>query len=69
MSLETDHIVDRRRLRRKLTFWRVAAVLIAIAGVAAPPAAVVPGLAAVVPGVAAAAAKVTHAPDPWPATG
>jgi protease-4 len=34
MSLETDHIVDRRRLRRKLTFWRAAAVLIAIAGVA-----------------------------------
>jgi protease-4 len=34
MSLEIDHIVDRRRLRRKLTFWRVAAVLIAITGVA-----------------------------------
>jgi protease-4 len=34
MSLETDHIVDRRRLRRKLTVWRAAAVLIAIAGVA-----------------------------------
>jgi protease IV len=34
MSLETDHIVDRRRLRRKLTFWRAAAVLIAIVGVA-----------------------------------
>jgi protease IV len=33
MSFETDHIVDRRRLRRKLTFWRVAAVLIAITGV------------------------------------
>jgi protease IV len=33
MSLETDHIVDRRRLRRKLTFWRVAAVLTAIIGV------------------------------------
>ena len=33
MSLETDHIVDRRRLRRKLTFWRAAAVLIAILGV------------------------------------
>jgi protease-4 len=32
MSLETDHIVDRRRLRRKLTFWRVAAVLIAVMG-------------------------------------
>src|ERR1700704_2616231 len=33
MSLDSDHIVDRRRLRRKLTFWRVAAILIAIAGV------------------------------------
>jgi protease-4 len=31
MSLDSDVIVDRRRLRRKLTFWRVAAVLIAIA--------------------------------------
>jgi protease-4 len=35
MSLETDHIVDRRRLRRKLTFWRAAAVLIAVTGVVA----------------------------------
>jgi len=35
MSLETDQIVDRRRLRRKLTFWRVVAVLIAIIGVVA----------------------------------
>jgi protease-4 len=34
MSLDTDHIVDRRRLRRKLTFWRVLTVLIAIIGVA-----------------------------------
>jgi len=33
MSLETDHIVDRRRLRRKLTFWRATAVLIAIIAV------------------------------------
>src|SRR5262249_3535050 len=33
MSLDTDHIVDRRRLRRKLTFWRVVAVLIAIVAV------------------------------------
>ena len=24
MSLDADHIVDRRRMRRKLTFWRVA---------------------------------------------
>src|SRR5476651_342191 len=33
MSLDADQIVDRRRLRRKLTFWRVAAVLIAIVAV------------------------------------
>ena len=25
MSLDSDVIVDRRRIRRKLTFWRVAA--------------------------------------------
>lgn len=35
MSLDADHIVDRRRLRRKLTFWRVVAVLVAVAGIAA----------------------------------
>lgn len=33
MSLEADQIVDRRRLRRKLTFWRVVAILIAIVAV------------------------------------
>jgi protease IV len=33
MSLETDHIVDRRRMRRKLSFWRTVAILIAIAAV------------------------------------
>jgi protease-4 len=33
MSLDTDHIVDSRRMRRKLTFWRVLAVLIAIVAV------------------------------------
>src|ERR1700730_18350288 len=35
MSLDADTIVDRRRLRRKVTFWRVVAVLLVIAGVAA----------------------------------
>jgi len=35
MSLDADLIVDRRRMRRKLTFWRVVAVLIAIAAVVA----------------------------------
>ena len=37
MSLDADAIVDRRRLRRKLTFWRVSAlviVLLAIGGAA-----------------------------------
>ena len=33
MSLDTDVIVDRRRIRRKLTFWRVTAVLVAIAAI------------------------------------
>src|SRR5579862_6967501 len=32
MSLDADSIVDRRRMRRKLTFWRVAAVAIGGAG-------------------------------------
>jgi protease-4 len=35
MSLDADTIVDRRRMRRKLTFWRVLAVFIAIAALVA----------------------------------
>jgi len=35
MSLDADTIVDRRRMRRKLTLWRVLAVLLAIATIAA----------------------------------
>ena len=34
MSMDSDVIVDRRRMRRKLTFWRIAAVVIAIAAIA-----------------------------------
>lgn len=34
MSLDADAIVDRRRMRRKLTFWRVATAVIAIAAIA-----------------------------------
>ncbi len=30
MSLDADTIVDRRRMRRKLTFWRVTAIVIAV---------------------------------------
>jgi protease-4 len=33
MSLDSDVIVDRRRMRRKLTFWRVAAALVAIVAI------------------------------------
>ena len=33
MSLDADHIVDRRRMRRKLTFWRAVAVFVAIIAV------------------------------------
>ena len=35
MALDADTIVDRRRMRRKLTFWRVFAVLLAIGAVVA----------------------------------
>jgi protease IV len=35
MWLDADTIVDRRRMRRKLTFWRVFAVVIAICAVVA----------------------------------
>mgnify|MGYP000306632037 CR=1 FL=1 len=31
MPLDADHIVDRRRMRRQLTFWRIVAVLVTIA--------------------------------------
>ena len=33
MSLDSDVIVDRRRIRRKLTFWRVVAAVIVLAAV------------------------------------
>jgi protease-4 len=46
MALDADTIVDRRRLRRKLTFWRVFAVLLAICAV------VVIGMALNAPGTA-----------------
>jgi protease IV len=44
MALDADTIVDRRRMRRKLTFWRVFAILIVIGAVVAVGAALrVPG--------------------------
>ena len=35
MPTRADEIIDRRRLRRKLTFWRIAALLVAAIAVAA----------------------------------
>lgn len=35
MALRADDLIDRRRLRRKLTFWRIAALVVAALGVAA----------------------------------
>jgi protease-4 len=35
MATEAELIIDRRRLKRRLTFWRVAAVLLFIAGLVA----------------------------------
>ena len=35
MSLDADAIVERRRMRRKLTFWRVLAVVVIVLAVAA----------------------------------
>src|ERR1041384_1899183 len=35
MSLDADLIVDRRRMRRKLTFWRVLAIFVVIVAIVA----------------------------------
>jgi len=47
MSLDADLIVDRRRMRRKLTFWRVVAIVVAIVAIGAIAAKLAPrGIAA-----------------------
>ena len=43
MSFDADAIVDRRRMRRKLTFWRVSAILVAVIAVVVAGAMLVPG--------------------------
>ena len=43
MSLDADAIVDRRRMRRKLTFWRVSALMIALLAVIGTAFVLVPG--------------------------
>jgi protease-4 len=60
MSLDADIIVDRRRMRRKLTFWRVLAVLVAIAAVIAVGTALrVPGSSMLAGSTGTAIARVT----------
>jgi protease-4 len=43
MSLDADAIVDRRRMRRKLTFWRVSALLVVLLALLGVAAALAPG--------------------------
>jgi protease-4 len=60
MSLDADIIVDRRRMRRKLTFWRVLAVLVAICAVVAVGAALrAPGTSVLTGAGGGAIARVT----------
>src|SRR6266478_7886229 len=60
MSLDADTIVDRRRMRRKLTFWRVCAVIVAICAVVAVGAALrAPGTDVLVGGTSGSIARVT----------
>jgi protease-4 len=50
MSLDADAIVDRRRMRRKLTFWRVTAVVVALVAIAGGALLLVPGSRLMPPG-------------------
>jgi protease-4 len=34
MPIDADNVIDRRRLRRKLTFWRVVAIAVAAVAIA-----------------------------------
>jgi len=58
MSLDADAIVDRRRMRRKLTFWRVSALLTALVALVGFAVALVPGARFAVPGNYIARIKV-----------
>jgi protease IV len=50
MSLDADAIVDRRRMRRKLTFWRVAAVVVALVAIGGSALFLIPGSRLMPPG-------------------
>ena len=60
MSLDADTIVDRRRMRRKLTFWRVLAVVLAIGALMAAGAALrMPGTGLLTGGASPAIARIS----------
>ena len=60
MSLDADTLVDRRRMRRKLTFWRVLAVLLAIGALMAAGAALrMPGTGLLTGGASPAIARIS----------
>src|SRR5580765_6248817 len=58
MSLDADAIVDRRRIRRKLTFWRVSALAIALLAIAGGVWLLMPGNRFSTPGAYIARIKV-----------
>jgi protease IV len=58
MSLDADAIVERRRMRRKLTFWRTGALLIALLALVGLAVTLVPGARLVAPGNYIARIKV-----------
>jgi len=58
MSLDADAIVDRRRMRRKLSFWRVSALLIALVALVGVAVALAPGSRLTAPGAYIARIKV-----------
>jgi protease IV len=58
MSFDTDAIVDRRRMRRKLTFWRVSAVSIAVLALVVAAVVLIPGSRLMPPGAYIARIKV-----------
>ena len=58
MSLDADAIVDRRRMRRKLTFWRVSAIVAVVLAVVGLAFALIPGNHVFPPGAYIARIKV-----------
>jgi protease-4 len=59
MTLDPDAIVDRRRMRRKLIFWRIGTVAIAVVAIAAVAYVAVPRTSWTKPGAYIARIKIT----------